>query len=90
MRLLLRWFFRNRRTGAVTIIQAPNLLLWIAIASGILRLMVTDAEYGGIFTIVFRCALLAWAADEIVRGVNPWRRCLGVAVAVYQLAVLVW
>ena len=31
-------------------------------------------------------SLLAWwAADEVLRGVNPWRRCLGAAV----LAMLV-
>jgi hypothetical protein len=32
--------------------------------------------------------LLIWAGDEIVRGVNPWRRCLGAAVASYELAAL--
>jgi hypothetical protein len=34
--------------------------------------------------IAFRGGLLIWAGDEIVRGVNPWRRCLGSAVAAYD------
>jgi len=29
-----------------------------------------------------------WAADEIFRGVNPWRRFLGGAVFVYELATI--
>jgi uncharacterized membrane protein YhhN len=36
MRRFLYWFFRNRETGEVTIAQAPNLVLWIAIAAGVL------------------------------------------------------
>ena len=27
-----QWFFRSRQTGAITIAQAPNLILWIVIA----------------------------------------------------------
>jgi hypothetical protein len=37
---------------------------------------------------VFKVSLLIWAADEIVRGVNPWRRCLGAAVAIYELTTI--
>src|SRR3984885_13906752 len=36
MRRFLYWFFRNRETGEVTIAQAPNLVLWVAIAAGVL------------------------------------------------------
>jgi hypothetical protein len=34
MRRFLHWFFRNGETGAVTITQAPNLVLWIVIVAG--------------------------------------------------------
>jgi hypothetical protein len=27
--------------------------------------------------------------DEIARGVNPWRRCLGTIVAAYAVATIV-
>ena len=33
-------------------------------------------------------ATLQVAIDEIVRGVNPWRRCLGAAVLVYELTTI--
>jgi hypothetical protein len=26
--------------------------------------------------------LVMWAGDELLRGVNPWRRCLGSAVLI--------
>jgi hypothetical protein len=31
---------------------------------------------------------MIWAADEIFRGVNPWRRLLGIAVLVYEMATI--
>jgi hypothetical protein len=34
-------------------------------------------------------ALLVWAGDEIVRGVNPWRRLLGTVVGVAVVLSLV-
>jgi hypothetical protein len=30
--------------------------------------------------------LIWWAADEVLRGVNPWRRLLGGAVLAAQIA----
>ena len=89
IRKILQWFFRNRQTGAITIAQAPNLSLWIVIAAGILLWIWPSAgKASQILTVAFRGGLLIWAADEIVRGVNPWRRCLGAAVAVYELTTL--
>ncbi len=89
MRQILNWFFRNRETGAITIVQWPNLVLWIVIAAAILLWMWPSAgEIRFALTVVFRGGLLVWAADEIVRGVNPWRRCLGTAVAAYVIVTL--
>lgn len=83
---LLQWLFRNRKTGAITVAQTPNLVLWIVIIAAILRwLWSTAGRSEIILTIIFQGALLVWAIDEIVRGVNPWRRFLGTAVAIYQL-----
>jgi hypothetical protein len=36
MRRFLQWFFRNRETGAITIAQAPNIVLWIVIVGSVL------------------------------------------------------
>jgi hypothetical protein len=43
---------------------------------------------GVIMTVVLKGGLLVWAGDEIFRGVNPWRRFLGGAVFVYELATI--
>jgi hypothetical protein len=89
MRRLLQWFFRNRETGEVTIAQAPNLVLWIAIGAGLLLwVWPPPGNPGIVFKIVFKGALLVWAVDEIFRGVNPWRRCLGAAVLVYEFTTV--
>ena len=85
IRKVLQWFFRSRKTGVITIAQAPNLLLWIAIVTGIL-LWLRPSSF--VLIVAFRGGLLIWAGDEIVRGVNPWRRCLGSAVAAYELTTL--
>jgi hypothetical protein len=86
---ILEWFFRNRETGAITIAQAPSLVLWIVIVAGIvLWIWPWTGEVSMVLTVVFKGGLLIWAADEIVRGVNPWRRCLGAAVTVYELTTI--
>jgi hypothetical protein len=85
-RRLLRWFFLNRKTGEVTIAQAPNLTLWIVILTGFLLWLWPDTDKASFaLTVVFKGGLLVWAASEIACGVNPWRRCLGAGVAAYVL-----
>ena len=74
------WFFRDRRTGRIVIGQWPNLPLWLFGAAAIASFPAagTPAElYADLASRVF---LTWWAADEVLRGVNPWRRCLGAAV----------
>lgn len=89
MRHILNWFFRSRETGAITIAQWPNLVLWIVITAGILLWIWPSAGKPSLgLTVVFKGGLLVWAVDEMVRGVNPWRRCLGTAVAAYVIATL--
>jgi hypothetical protein len=89
VRRYLRWFFVDRRTGYVTIAQKPNLLMWIVIGSGIARWLCASSGYlGTALTFVFEAGLVLWALDEIFRGVNPWRRCLGFLVLAYQLVMI--
>lgn len=89
MRRVFIWFFGNRETGAITIAQWPNLVLWIVMAAGTLRWIWPSAgKPAAALNLIFTGGLLVWAADEIVRGVNPWRRSLGTAVAVYVIACL--
>jgi hypothetical protein len=91
MRRFLHWFFRNRETGAITIAQAPNLILWIVIVGSVLIWVCRPAGHlGAALEIVVRTAIFVWAIDEVWRGVNPWRRCLGVSVLGYELAAMLW
>jgi hypothetical protein len=71
--------FRNRQTGRITVAQFPNIPLWILLATIALRRVVPDATAARTaIDWVGVGALTWWALDEVVRGVNPWRRLLGV------------
>lgn len=84
------WWFRDRRTGRIVVAQPPNLALWVWIAATAVRVALDPAgTLGSAVRVVGVAALLAWALDEIVRGVNPWRRLLGALVFAGQVAVLV-
>jgi hypothetical protein len=89
MRGFLQWFFRNRETGAITIAQAPNLVLWIVIVGSVLIWALHSPGHLGVaLEIVVKAGIFVWAVDEILRGVNPWRRCLGAAVVGYELTTI--
>lgn len=89
MRRVVRWVFENRQTGAITIAQMPNPALWVVLAGLALRwIWHPQAPVGGQLDCLVTAALIIWALDELLRGVNPWRRTLGAAVLVYELAVM--
>jgi hypothetical protein len=75
------WALRDRRTGRIVVAQWPNTALgvWMA-ASVVLALSGPDGTWGRALRVVATVALGWWAADEILRGVNPWRRLLGTVV----------
>lgn len=86
---VLQWVFRNRETGAITIAQAPNLVLWpVIVGSVLIWVWHPPGRLGVALEIVVKGGLFAWAIDEILRGVNPWRRCLGAAVLGYELTTM--
>jgi hypothetical protein len=75
------WALRDRRTGRIVVAQRPNkaLIAWMA-ASVVLVLADPDGTWGLGLRVVATVALSWWAVDEVVRGVNPWRRLLGAVV----------
>ena len=84
------WFLRSRESGRMTIAQRPNppLLLFL-VATGV-RLALhprgaTAAVVGGVATL----GLVVWAMFEVARGVNPFRRMLGLLVLIVQLVALI-
>ncbi|HEV3363353.1 MAG TPA: hypothetical protein VG795_04310 [Acidimicrobiia bacterium] len=86
---MIDWLFRNRHTGEITIAQWPNLPLWLFLAATALRwLFNPSGTVRAALAVMATVALLWWAVDEVVRGVNPWRRFLGGAVLAGQAAKL--
>ena len=84
------WLFRDRRTGAVVVAQAPNLpLVLFLVGAAVRRFARPDGSVGTLVAVVATGALLWWAGDEILRGVNPFRRLLGAVVAVVTIVGLV-
>ncbi len=85
---LFDWFFRNRETGRITIGQFPNVALWTFIVTVILRRVLADTAARTAIDAVGVAALAWWALDELFRGVNPWRRLLGLGGCVVACAGL--
>lgn len=83
------WLFRDRETGRIAIAQLPNVSIGIFLAATVVRRLADPAgDVRTVLVVVATVALVWWAADEILRGVNPWRRTLGAVVLVATLAGL--
>ena len=80
---MVNWLFRNRQTGEITIAQAPNppLIVWL-IATVINLIFSPSGTVGTALTIIGTGALIIWAGDELIRGVNPFRRAAGAVVLI--------
>lgn len=83
----LAWTFRSRQTGRIVVGQRPNApLIVFLLAWAATWLVAPDGTAGRVLLTLSRVALGLWAADELLRGVNPWRRLLGASV----LGTLAW
>lgn len=81
------WLFRNRQTNEITIAEFPNAALWIFFATVVARWVVpTDSTAHDVVSWIGVAALAWWAIDEVARGVNPWRRLLGIGGCVFAVA----
>jgi hypothetical protein len=90
MRAAFDWCFRNRETGKITIAQFPNAALWLIMISAASRQ--AAARGTTTYTVlewVGTIGLAWWSFDELLRGVNPWRRALGLAGLALLIANLV-
>lgn len=84
----LDWFVRDRSTGRVVIGQWPNLPLWLFAAAWLVARLAEDATARRAVIASHLC-LGVWAADELLRGVNPWRRSLGFGVLAWLAATTI-
>lgn len=83
---MMRWLFENRGTGRITVGQFPNRSLGLYLLATVVRVLAgSRTGTGEVAGAVATGALMWWAADELVRGVNPWRRMLGAGVLVGQV-----
>jgi hypothetical protein len=74
------WMFRNRHTDQITVAQFPNVALTVFLVSEVVdRVGSTGRGFHQTIAWIGAAALAWWAVDEVVRGVNPWRRLLGLA-----------
>jgi len=73
--------FRSRTTGRITLAQRPNWLLavWL-LASAVTWLGHAQGWVHTVLAVLASAALGLWAGDELLRGVNPFRRLLGLAI----------
>ncbi len=80
---MVNWMFRNRQTGEITIAQAPNppLIIWL-VATVTKLIFDPSGTVGTVLAVVGTGALIIWAGDELIRGVNPFRRLVGAVVLV--------
>lgn len=90
VRRAVDWLFVDRHTGRYTVAQWPNVELWLFIAATVaLRLFHPAGTVGTALRVAADGSLLVWAGDELLRGVNPFRRLLGLAVLAATVSGLV-
>jgi len=86
-RRIVRWMFVNRQSGYITVAQWPNVALSVFIALSIAqRLNIAKGTSRTTLRLLSVVALLVWAADELIRGVNPFRRILGLVVLLVTIS----
>ena len=75
------WLFRDRRTGRIVVAQPPNAPLLVFLGATAVRVLVhPHGAVGTVVSAVGTVALAWWSVDEVLRGVNPFRRVLGAVV----------
>ena len=77
---LFDWFFLDRRTGKILVVHVPNLAILLWMATVLARQLTVEGTTADTLLAWAGSFTLGWGAiDEVVRGVNPWRRVLGLA-----------
>jgi len=87
------WLCKNRKTGEITIAQKPNALLTVTAISFVIRfaLEIYNGPNGLVSIARWTSTglLLFFGLDELVRGVNPWRRIMGTTICVLAMSSII-
>ncbi|CAN5388334.1 hypothetical protein BH09ACT1_BH09ACT1_15240 [soil metagenome] len=81
------WMFRSRETGKITLGQSANTRIKIVQGTTLVGVLLPKSRVRTGFGVVAVTALAAWGADELARGVNPFRRLQG-ALALLAIVYL--
>jgi hypothetical protein len=79
--------FKDKK-GEIVIFQKPNLLVWIAIIFFILQYLFAG-NLGTFALWGYRTTVFIWSLDEAFRGVNLFRRLLGVTVGLVLIITII-
>jgi hypothetical protein len=77
-------FIRNPETGRVALVQWPNAALGLWILTALVGLLGLFSSHADEIRWIGTGALIAWAADELIRGASPARRLLGLIVLLWE------
>lgn len=75
-RRVFDWAFRSRVDGRIVMGQPPNLTIGVVTVAAVLAVVLPSRAAAASGTIAFG-ALAWWAFDELLHGVNPFRRAVG-------------
>ena len=92
MRGALDWLFVDRTDPDRRWVlgQWPNVAILVFLVLTVIASFVADdGPWGLALYVGTRIAILWWAADELVRGVNPFRRITGAGVLVFVVVGVV-
>jgi hypothetical protein len=84
-RRILEWFVRDHRTGRIALAQVPNPALGVWALTTVGLWVGLFADRAAELRWIGAGALIAWGADEVIRGASPARRLLGLVVLGWQL-----
>ena len=87
-RLVSREWWLRTKDGRLVVGQAPNPPLYVWLVASVVRWAGLAPDHEQLWLGIGRGALIVWGLDELVRGVNPWRRLLGAVVLGAQLVAL--
>lgn len=73
---------------AFPLVQFPNAPLIVALVAGWVADLVAAGDPQDVLRALSRVALAVWAGEELLRGVNPFRRVLGAVALAYLVVVL--
>lgn len=82
--------FWKDKYGRVVIVQKPNLFIITWVFAAFLSLLLPSGFTGKVFAAVAFVSIVIWAILEMIRGVNYFRRLLGIAVLLLVLAYTVF